>query len=214
MSDPPAPLPPHEEALRLHQRLVEDADRLARHDLAEAYLEPLAVWLRQTNRGLDPDLCEQAAEDAVLALIHRPKSYDPGRGTSLEAYLRMSARGDLRNLSQKERRRHAKQVSLARVELLPDAGKYLGQDDDPSLRLRIAEEPQDVLASVPESVLAGLNEGELRFLRLMLEGERDSDVFAEAYGMTDRPPAERRQEVKRVKDRLKKRLERAGWSDE
>ena len=41
-------------------------------------------------------------------------------------------------------------------------------------------------------------------------GERKTAAYALALGIADRPAAEQRREVKRVKDRLQKRLERAG----
>ena len=49
---------------------------------------------------------------------------------------------------------------------------------------------------------------------LMGEGERRTAVFARALGLEDRPPGEQEREVKRVKDRIKKRMQRAGGRDE
>ena len=51
---------------------------------------------------------------------------------------------------------------------------------------------------------------EERVLDLMLVGERSTSAYAAALGLVDRPRAERAREAKRVKDRIKKRLERAG----
>ena len=59
-------------------------------------------WAKPTRR-VPEDIRIEAAEDAILALIRKPESYSPERQT-LEVYLRMSARGDLRNLLAKERR--------------------------------------------------------------------------------------------------------------
>jgi hypothetical protein len=44
----------------------------------------------------------------------------------------------------------------------------------------------------------------------MLAGERATSAFAEAIGKANLPAAEQEREVKRVKDRVKKRLERGG----
>jgi hypothetical protein len=47
-------------------------------------------------------------------------------------------------------------------------------------------------------------------LDLMREGEKRTVVFADAAGFSDLPPEEQAREVKRVKDRIKKRIQRAG----
>jgi hypothetical protein len=206
-NSPPVP-PSQEEATRLHQRLLA-ADPTAPNDAAVAYLEPLCTWLCERNPRVDREACVQATEDAVLALIRQPHSYNPERQT-LEVYLRISARGDLLNLLHKEWKHRQGRVSWERVELSPDAGKYLGRDEDPSLPLQIAEQVQETADSVPASVREGLTDPELRVLDLLLRKERRRDVYAEALGKLHLPPEERSKEVKRVKDRLAKRLKRAG----
>jgi hypothetical protein len=50
-----------------------------------------------------------------------------------------------------------------------------------------------------------------RVLRLMVDGERRTAVFAAVLGLDGQPAEAQRREVKRAKDRIKKRLERAGW---
>src|SRR5579872_4918993 len=111
----------------LHARLLA-GEPDAQSDLAVAYLDSLAGWLIARNPRLDPDCCETAAEDAILALIKNPHTYDPAR-CPLESYLRMSAGGDLKNLLQKERRHSLRRADLAAVELSHDLGKYV-QDAD------------------------------------------------------------------------------------
>jgi hypothetical protein len=93
MASLPTLAPLQNEAIAIHKRLLA-RDPTASDDLAGAYLEPLVVWLRETDRRAPEDTRVEAAEDAILALIRRPESYSPGRQT-LEVYLRMSARGDL-----------------------------------------------------------------------------------------------------------------------
>jgi hypothetical protein len=57
-------------------------------------------------------------------------------------------------------------------------------------------------------------EAERRVLALMLDGERSSAAYAQVLGITGLPAAEQEREVKRAKDRIKKRLEREGARDE
>ena len=137
------------------------------------------------------------------------KSYSPDRQV-LEAYLRMSARGDLRNLIEKERRYNSGRVSWKSVEVSPDAGKYLGRKDDPSLPMQLAEEERSVRNSIPETIRKKLSATDLRGMELILRKERRSEVFAELYGLLHLRAKEQTQQVKRIKDRLKKMMIRAG----
>ena len=56
---------------------------------------------------------------------------------------------------------------------------------------------------------ASLTEQEKGVLHLMHEGERRTSVFAQILGIEQLSEVEQRQAVKRVKDRLKRRFERA-----
>jgi RNA polymerase sigma-70 factor (ECF subfamily) len=57
-----------------------------------------------------------------------------------------------------------------------------------------------------EGVVAG--QTERRALRLLMEGERSPEVWARVLGVAGRPAEEQRREVKRLKDRLLRRLRR------
>jgi hypothetical protein len=54
---------------------------------------------------------------------------------------------------------------------------------------------------------------ERRAFVLMLCGIRETGAYARELELSDLPPSEQRNEVKRVKDRLKKRLQRTDWDD-
>ena len=177
MSRSPALPPTQQDALALHQRLVAQ-DPTAGNDLAIAYLEPLVVWLSEIEPCVSEDIRLEAAEDAILALIRKPESYSPELQT-LEVYLRMSARGDLRNLLRKERRHHKGRVPWESVELSADVGKYLGHNDDPALPLCLDEERKSIANAAPESVRRKLSETDLRALELLNQKERRTAVYAE-----------------------------------
>jgi Sigma-70 region 2 len=209
MSDSPAPAPSHDDHQRLHQRLL-DRDPTASADLAAAFLEPLIRWLGEHNPTIHSDLLDEAAAEAILALIRNPASYQPQRG-GLETYLRMSAQGDLRNLLRREARHHCGRDPRD-VALLADDGKCMGREDDPALGLMIEEEMTLTEGNVPDVVRAGLTEVEARVLDLMLCRERRTSAYAEVCGYTEHPPEEQRRLVKQMKDRLKMRIKRAGGS--
>jgi RNA polymerase sigma-70 factor (ECF subfamily) len=181
----------------------------ASDELADAYLESLVVWLGEIHPNVAEEIRVEAAEDAVLALIRNPESYSPMLQT-LEVYLRMSARGDMLNALAKEQRRKKHEAPCDSVEDLVEAGKHKGHDDDPALSLRVAEESQNTLNSIPDSVRQRLSETDLCALQLVLDGERRNTVFAELYGLLHLSADEQTRTVRRHKDRLKKMLKRAG----
>ena len=164
-------------------------------------------WAKTT--GSPEDVRIEAAEDAILALIRKPESYSPERQT-LEVYLHISAEGDLRNLLRKERRHSKGRTPWISVELSPDAGKYLGRTDDPSLPLRVAEEEQSIADTIQASLGQGLSQTDRRALELILQKERRTVVYAELYGLLHLPAKEQARAVNRHKDRLKHLLKRAG----
>jgi RNA polymerase sigma factor (sigma-70 family) len=198
--------PRRQAALGLHGRLLA-SDPVAPSELARAYVPHLCVHLAARFPGIDPDLRQEAAHEAVVTLAMKPESFDPRRGSDLAAYLRRAAECDLKNRLRRERRhRHC---GLEAVEQSPRAGKYLGQGDEPLLRLVRTEQCQEAEA-ILAAVRARLSEPERRALDLMLDGEKRTEAFAAVLGLSDRPRAEQERAVKRVKDRIKKRIERAG----
>ncbi len=197
-----------EEEQALHRRLL-DGDVTASADLATTFLDPLITWLMGRNsRDIPKDLCVEAAEDAVIALVKCPTSFKPSRRMRLFAYLCMSAQGDLRNILRREGRERQHEISLEDVELSGQAGKYLAEDGDQLRLLEIQEERTKVAEEVVSPARDGLTEAELRALDLVLQGERKTAVFAEVLGIAHLPTKVQRTEVKRVKDKLKKRIER------
>lgn len=203
------PSSPEGEGHVLYHRLL-TGDATAPADLALTYLDRLTDWLLTRNPRADSHDCATAAEDALLALIKNPASYRPER-QSLEVYLRMSASGDLKNLWRAERRHSSRRASWESVEFSPAVGKYLQEADDPAW---LIERDEVEAPPIPARVQERLTPGESRVLELLRQGERRTEVYVAALGLSARPLTEQRRAVKRVKDRLKKRLERAGGSYE
>ena len=214
MTDAAGPFPSQDEALALLQRLVE-GDPPAPSDMAGAYLEPLARWLARANPQVDASECDTAAEDAILWLIKHPASYDPA-GMSLEAYLRMAARRDLQNVRRAEGRHASRRADWGAVELSRAVGKHtMDADADPARIVELQEMVEEIVRKqprLPPVALAGLSPGEAQALGLVQCGERRTELYAVALGISHLPPDQQQAEVKRVKDRLKVRLKRAGVS--
>lgn len=198
-------LPSREQEQALYRRLL-DGDAVAPSDLADAYYERLLDHLRRKNsRRISDDLLADAAYETWRSICKNPAVYDGTR--SLWGYLCMSAQADLRNAIAKQSRRYRREKLVGDVELLPLRGN-LRQESTVGAAERDGQ-IEKVLDLLP-SVVAGLTEGEILCVELLLAGERKTARFAEALGITDRPPKAQKTEVKRVKDKLKQRLKRAG----
>lgn len=202
------------EDVALHRRLLA-GDPLAPSDLAVAYLDALAAWLTAHNPGAHPHECQTAAADALLSLMKNPAAYKPEL-RSLQGYLRMAATGDLRNLLKSTSRHTWRSLSFEDVELSGEARKLVQEDSDPAdiVARREGETPSVIgLPALPEVVQAVFTQEEQQVRQLMWRGERSTAVYAAILHIADRPVEEQRREVKRMKDRLKKRLQRAGVDD-
>lgn len=199
-----------EEVLGLHRRLL-DRDAVAPSEFAAAFLQPLIAWLQFTHSDVDPMACAEAASEAILGFLSNPTRYDSQR-LGMEAFLRMAAKYDLLNVLRKEKRHQRNRRDWNDVEQASADGKYLEREDDPSLRLQLEEARQR--QALPVAGQRPLTEAERCVWEQMQQGERRHAVFAVLLGVTHLPQAEQRRAVKRVKDRLKKRMERAGGKHE
>jgi DNA-directed RNA polymerase specialized sigma24 family protein len=207
MSRPDSCFPSPEEGLSFHLRLC-NSDPTAPAEFFKAYLVPLGQWLAVAFPTVDEHLRGSAVHDPLIKYVLCPQAYDPRR-MDLGAYLRMAARSDLLNLLRDENRHHQKRVPWSVVELGEEGGNLFRREEEPSLQLERAEEEEQRQAFL-QSVREGLTEQENQVLELMLAGVRETGAYACVLGITHLPPAEQAQEVKRVKDRIRKRLERGG----
>lgn len=191
----------HLDLKELHERLL-DRDPTASLDLFEAFYHDLTSWLRveipYLAPGIDSDLYFSAAFSALDAYIKAPEKYDPAR-RGLWGYLKMSAKGDLLNMLERERSRRNREVVLEDV-----AERLAGRN------IESEGMDADALQSAVAQLKTDLREDECRVLDLLIEGERRTDVFARVLDIAHLPQEEQRLRVKQVKDRLKKRLKRRG----
>ena len=204
-----------QEGADLYRRLRAD-DPLAASDLCVAYLDALAAWLATRHPRAHPHDCQTAAGDALLSLIKNPAAYKPEL-RSLRGYLQMAAMGDLRNVLKSASRHTGRSVSFDDVEQSREAGKLVVEDGDPAEIVARQEDEALIvigLPVLPPDVQAGLSDEEQQVRELMWRRERKTPAYAAVLHIADRPIAEQRREVKRVKDRISMRLKRAGVSDD
>lgn len=193
LGSPPADLP------ALHQRL-RGGDGRAVAPLAEALLPELARRLRRRFPQMDEHLVAEAAEDAFLDYVRRPARFDLGRGVALEEYLFLAACRNVVDRQRSDVRRRVREAEYARRTLdeprLTEAEAFEIRHDREVLLSRLAD----------SGVVAG--EAELRALRLLLNGERSPEAWAQVLELAGQPPEERRRALRRLKDGLLKRLRR------
>jgi RNA polymerase sigma-70 factor, ECF subfamily len=186
----------------IHERLLA-GDVTAPAELVEALLEQLLDRLTKKYPKLhDPDLLYDAVTDALMSYIKRPAQFDLGK-RSLIGFLVMSAEGDLRNALAKGKRLRQKEIALGDVELGVAAGNSGVRDENSE-----TESKGEKLRQALPRIFG--NPKDLVMVELMIAGERATAAYARVLGLQNLPPEQQRREVKRHKDRLKKRLERYG----
>ncbi len=186
----------------IHRRLL-SGDVTAPPELAEAVLEPLLNSLGQRHKNLrNSDLLQDAITDALMSYIKHPAQFDPTKRT-LMGFLLMAAEGDLLNALAKEKRRRQKEILSGDVELELAAGNYTAEEGD------LETGPEDEKLQQELSRLFK-DPKDLDMAALIVSGERATEAFAAVLEIQHWSVEQQRREVKRHKDRLKKRLERDG----
>jgi hypothetical protein len=189
----------------LHQRLV-DGDVTATAEIAEVFMPLITARLKRRYRDLDDlHLVDTAVEDALLSYFDRPQQYDPAK-LHLLGYLRMSANGDLLNLLE-QRKRDSRQLGLAEVVELDSLDTEHGVEIQGELDLetlvlnRNSPIWQRLSELLPDSI-------DQEIVLLMMDGVRETNVYADVLSISDYPTEEQAIIVKRHKDRVKKKLQR------
>lgn len=181
---------------RLHDAL-RGGDPTASARIVKALLEPLVERLRWKWPHADPHDLEQQAADSLLKYLEAPQRYDPKRA-SLLTYLVLDAHGDLVNAYNSPRR-------LAEV---PDENVALSADT----RNNDVDEFSAAQATQEDEELEQLLDGafpetaDRMVVELLRDGVRSNAPYAAALGISHLPIDQQNREVKRVKDRVKKKL--------
>lgn len=186
----------------LHERLLA-GEPTASAILADLLLPLVHKHLRFGRFSrVDEELRADAAVDAVTSYLQKPHLYEPSVA-SLDTYLKKAGENCIQQLLRKVARIHSKESPLSGVEVETHDNNIEKLVDDAlskELRNRVIELVTD--------------EKDLAILELVFAGERDTSVFAQLLGMSELSSKEQRHEVKKHKDRLMRRLRRAGITQE
>lgn len=186
---------------RFHARLMAGDDPIVTSEIAEALLPQLvsSLSLRFANLS-DEQLIDGAVEDALLNYFADPSRFNPAKGTLL-AWLWQCARNNLLNALKKQTTylRKEKSVELEVAETVYQAEAEI----EAALINRSVNEQtmQRLRAILPDQT-------DLRIVILMMEGNRETAVFAEVMSISHLPIEEQQKLVKQHKDRLKKAVQR------
>lgn len=200
---------PTEEWLReIHERLLAN-DPIAPAELAEQIIDLLTRKLSSKYYYLnDQSIIYDAVSDAILGYIKSPLQFNPSK-RGLLGYLQMAAEGDLKNALSKISRRHKKEIVTDDVELTLSGGNI-------SLRRGSITNDESTLMEKQnhnkiQSAICALfkDPKDVKIAEMIIDGERATAAFASVLGLQALNDIEQKSEVKRHKDRIKKRLERS-----
>jgi hypothetical protein len=185
--------------MAVHGRLVA-GDRTASADLFELAYGPLIghAIKKHTAFGMDQDRARDLAVGVLASFAERPGIFDPQKG-SLFGFLCMILDRDAINAGRDEANRQEKFSKFA-VEV----EKVGGNSYVISPETRV--DAKRIMSQYQAEVM--VDEGDDEVLRLVLEDERDYEVYAVALGISHMSAEQKRSEVKRRKDRIEKRLQR------
>ncbi|GIK55105.1 MAG: hypothetical protein BroJett015_07680 [Chloroflexota bacterium] len=193
---------------RIHQYILQH-NTTAFAELCELALPHLVVFLRQRFPQSDSHLCEATAIDCLIQYHGRPSQYDPDK-LSLFSYLRMAARNDMINALAKYGRdqQHLRDIEDPSLKpYLTEPNSFAQTDElDRWLTQHTRLSRQQILQALDDE----LSKTDKKLVTMMVNGVRDSHQYAQAMGLSHLDTDQQRQEVKRAKDRLTKKLQRFG----
>lgn len=182
-------------------------DPTAPAELAEVALPVLLRFLSGRYAGQDEHLRIEAATQAVMDHLADPSKYDASK-SKLLTHLRSAANGDMMNILAKQSRLDNRFVVTAPVELSESGGnKETEGYADPvfdEIRELAAE---DELKAFMQEIFADPVDRELA--ALVLDDVRKTSEYVSILKLGHMDEDSQRAEVKRHKDRIKAKLNRA-----
>ncbi|HLG40901.1 MAG TPA: hypothetical protein VI461_14575 [Chitinophagaceae bacterium] len=193
----------------LHQLILKQDD-IALSKLFDLYSESIARklkgWYRKVAK-MDVALIYEAVSEAFLGYFHNPLTFNPNI-SSLHRFLEVAAERDLKNILVRENKHMEAQKAPNDVELHELFWNSISTDiKKPDEKLVFSEAMELV-----EKELATYFETEtdIRLAKLVIAGERETEIYSAVLEIEELDIEEQRAEVKRNKDRIKKVLKRNG----
>ncbi len=199
-----------------HQRLI-DGDPLASSDIASAIYPAFIGIFSKKYSGIEQELIANAVADAVIAYLKHPQDYPADKGIKLFNYLYTRIKGLTLNYYQKEKTRKSRELSHNDIFSEPQESlseEVVFQSEEANVELfdsNIEYSEEKVLLPQTDRLSEIFdNSTDQRMAHLIIVGVRATAQFSSMLGIELRSLSEQKAIVKRHKDRIKKRLERAG----
>jgi len=188
-----------------HQQLLARARLTVTSEIAEVFIPVLVKSLRKQFWNLsDQDLIDSAVEDALVDYFARPAQFDPTKA-GLFTYLRVRAKSYLLNIlaQQKDHQDREKVVEVAGAESVYKVETQESADVEATLIERdVDNQTMQQLREILSDPL------DLEMVKLMMEGVRETELYAALLGISAQSLEAQKIIVKRHKDRLKKTIQR------
>jgi RNA polymerase sigma-70 factor (ECF subfamily) len=188
----------------LHNDLI--AGRLtASAQIAELLLPKIyKALVKKFSNVIDEHLIQTAANNAILYYLKYPNKFEANRGSLINFVWQLAKSGLLNLLSSKENiLNHNEFVELNEAETV--YSNETRQDETIEQFLIIDEQDRQIYKQLYDLIPDPLDRA---ILELMMNGERDTALFAVVLGVSDESLEERRACVKKHKDRIKKFIQR------
>lgn len=200
---------------RLHERML-DGDPTLLGDVARLVIDPLIQQLHKEFPGVDDQLLQGGAADALIEYGKNPIQANAASGAGVLGFLLLRAKSRVKDGIRIERRREVAEARFAHglkpsnergrtkpVELRRVRTEHNAEVIDvvgtppPELEDRLEREAQIelILASAKSDL-------DRRLLRMMLAGVRETAEYARVLGIEAEPVEVQEKTVKRHKDRI------------
>lgn len=197
----------NDQGLALHQ-LVQSGDALALVKLYDAYGENVVKVLRYDFSRLaqqDDSHILEAVNDAFLGYYNNPNSFDPTKNT-LKNFLIMAAKRDMINIVARNKKYQGKIKLPMDVEVEENLWNSIKTNTQSSDEEVIRKESMNLIEKELRKYFT--NERDIEIAKMIIRGERETDAFATVLQIEEFERNKKQEEVKRIKDRIKKVLDR------
>lgn len=191
--------------IQLHNS-IKEKDDIALSKLYDMYGDYLVktIKARYPKSYQDESFAFEAVNEALFGYFNSPDTFDPQLNT-LKRFLEIAAERDILNLLQKEKK-HSKKINLPDdVELHENFWNSIVKEENlPDSDLISSQS----LKKVEQELEKHFNKEDLLLAKMVLIGERSTEVFSKVLKIEGLTIEEQKNEVKKVKDRIKKVIER------
>jgi len=191
-----------------HQRILR-RDVTAFAELCEILLPQLVTFLQTIFPAHDSHLREQVVIDCLLDYQARPQQYNPGK-LALWPFFRMAVRRDMLNMLDKQGRYGHRLYPIDDPHIVSQLPSVEDVQEDMALDDWLqghTERPREEIVAALQAELEPLDQ---QMLWLMLDGVRETTIYAAMMDLTHLDVASQRREVKKAKDRILKKVQRFG----